>query len=180
MDVTKNSPESMQHIAIEVSNMNTSLDFYRQVLSMKLTEKHEALEIKEIPVALSFLRLATSSCHHDLVLVHDPKKKYKLKKDCSSPNFHHMAFSFKDQKTWQLKLEHIKDLNVEVIRGPVLHSPFQEGGEGSWGENKSFYILDPDGHRIEFFCDMASVDEKGYYRDENNKLIAEEARAVEV
>ena len=91
-----------------------------------------------------------------------------------------MAFSFKDKQTWENKIKQIVDLGVSIVRGPVLHSPFQEGGEGSWGENKSFYIIDPDGHRIEFFCDMASIDSEGFYRDENQNLIAKEARAVEV
>ena len=173
-------PECMQHVAIEVSNMQKSIEFYREILGMKLTEQHEAFEVKAIPVALSFLRLANSSRHHDLVLVHDPKKNYQPKANCSSPNFHHMAFSFKDKQTWENKIKQIVDLGVSIVRGPVLHSPFQEGGEGSWGENKSFYIIDPDGHRIEFFCDMASIDSEGFYRDENQNLIAREARAVEV
>lgn len=179
-DAKTRSPESMQHIAIEVKSMEKSLDFYKKILGMKLTEQHEAKEIKNIPVALCFLRLATSTNHHDLVLVHDPNKTYQEKKDCLSPNFHHMAFSFKNEKAWQNKLEHIKKMGVSIVRGPVLHSPFQPGGEGSWGENKSFYILDPDGHRIEFFCDMASIDEKGYYRDQDNKIIAADARATEI
>lgn len=174
------SPDSMQHIAIEVTDMKKSIDFYRKILGMKLTEQHEAGEIKEIPVALSFLRLKHSKSHHDLVLVHNPNKKYHAKDKCLAPNFHHMGFCFKEKKSWELQLAHIESNQVKVIRGPVVHSPFQKGGEGSWGENKSFYILDPDGHRIEFFCDMATIDGDGFYRDENNLLIHEEAKVSEL
>lgn len=179
-DHTTASPQSIQHIAIEVKDMPRSLEFYRSTLGMKLTEKHEAHEIKEIPVALSFLRFSASKNHHDLVLVHNPKKKYEPKESCFSPNFHHMAFSFKDKASWEVQLKDIRQEGVEIIRGPVLHSPFQKGGDGSWGENKSFYILDPDGHRIEFFCDMASIDEKGFYLNEEGQIINEKARAVEL
>ena len=174
------SPDSMQHIAIEVQDMTKSIAFYRQVLGMKLTERHKAHEIKEIPVELSFLRLSHSENHHDLVLVHDPGKSYQEKAKGLSPNFHHMGFSFKEEASWLKQLEYVKSCEVEVIRGPVLHSPFQEGGEGSWGENKSFYILDPDQHRIEFFCHMARIDEEGFYRDEKGALIDEKAKAIEV
>ena len=170
----------MQHVAIEVKNMSESIAFYKRVLGMKLTEKHKAFEIQEIPVELSFMRLASGQHHHDLVLVHNPKKNYESKENCLAPNFHHMAFSFQDQTSWKNFLSEIRDLGVEIVRGPVLHSPFQEGGEGSWGENKSFYVLDPDGHRIEFFCDMATLDEKGFYLDEKGIRIHEEACAVEV
>ena len=47
------------------------------------------------------------------------------------------------------------------MRGPVLHSFVQDRGDGSWGENEAVYILDPDGHRIELFCDLATIDADG-------------------
>lgn len=172
-------PLAMQHIALEVSDMKISLRFYREVLGMKVTEQHSAFEVKAIPVGLCFLRFPQSRNHHDLVLTHDPNKDYTFKAKSTAPNFHHMAFQLTDEAHWLRCLEHIRKLNIEVVRGPLLHSPFQEGGDGSWGENKSFYILDPDGHRLEFFCDMARIDGKGFYRDEKGSLIHQEARVSE-
>ena len=173
-------PVGMQHVAVEVTHMERSIAFYRKVLGMKLTEHHKAFEIKEIPVELCFLRLEASQNHHDIVLTHNPNKKYESKETSSAPNFHHMAFKLENESSWKGFLSYIHNCKVEVVRGPVLHSPFQEGGEGSWGENKSFYVLDPDGHRIEFFCDMASIDSKGFYRDEKNSLIDEKAKVSEL
>ena len=60
-------------------------------------------------------------------------------------------------------LERAISLDLEIVRGPVLHSAFQKGGDGTWGENWSFYVLDPDKHRIEIFCEMANIDNNGNY-----------------
>ena len=54
-------------------------------------------------------------------------------------------------------------MSLEIVRGPVLHSAYQSKGDGTWGENWSFYVLDPDKHRIEIFCEMAEIDNAGYY-----------------
>ena len=54
-------------------------------------------------------------------------------------------------------------MNLNIVRGPVIHSSFNKKGDGSWGENESFYVLDPDNHRIEIFCDMAIITDEGNY-----------------
>ena len=41
----------------------------------------------------------------------------------------------------------------------------------TWGENESFYVLDPDNHRIEIFCDMAVINKKGEYINIDNKVV---------
>jgi catechol 2,3-dioxygenase-like lactoylglutathione lyase family enzyme len=151
------------HIAIEVADMDRSIEFYRNLLGLRLTERHEASEIPQIPVALAFLRAEEN--HHDLVLAHNPKKKYRARTPDDDleglAGFHHFAFEMEDREAWLSQLEKVKTLGHEIVRGPVVHSPWDPRGEGSWGENESFYIFDPDGHRVEMFCDMATIDEDG-------------------
>ena len=67
----------MQHFAVEVSDTDRSIEFYRRVLGFRLTERHSAHEVKGIPVELTFMRL--SDVHHELVLMHNPAKKYTAK-----------------------------------------------------------------------------------------------------
>ena len=43
-------------------------------------------------------------------------------------------------------------------RDPFFIAAYQSKGDGTWGENWSFYVLDPDKHRIEIFCEMAEID----------------------
>ncbi len=169
------------HIAIEVTDMDHSIKFYRELLDLRLTERHEASEIPQIPVALAFLR--SEENHHDLVLAHNPSKKYRARTPADDleglPGFHHFAFEMADRDTWVKQLEKVKNLGHEIIRGPVVHSPWDPRGEGSWGENESFYIFDPDGHRIEMFCDMATIDDEGGYTNAQGAKI-EGPTAIEV
>jgi catechol 2,3-dioxygenase-like lactoylglutathione lyase family enzyme len=178
--MTKPSKICQQHVAIEVSDVEKSIDFYRKVLGMKLTERHAAGEVQAIKVELVFLRI--SDHHHDLNLVHLPGKDYKRKNaQASEVNFHHMAFEYPNRAAWLKQLEHVQACGVTILRGPVLHSPYQPGGEGSWCESESFYYEDPDGHRIENFWHMARIDEDGRFRyPDTGELVDENARADEV
>ena len=60
---------------------------------------------------------------------------------------------------------------IEIVRSPVVHSPWHPCGEGSWGENESIYVLDPDGYRIELFCDMGTIDAEGAFIDAYGKTL---------
>jgi len=156
----------LHHVAIEVSDMDGSIQFYRDLLGLKLSERHAAGEVAEIPVELAFLRLHDN--HHDLVLAHNPTKRYSKaqRADQDGPvACHHIAFEYPDRDAWLAQLEQVKALGIDIIRGPIIHSAYQPGGEGSWGENESFYLLDPDEHRIEMFCNMGKIDADGYLQD---------------
>jgi len=158
----------LHHVAAEVSDMDLSIQFYRDLLGMRISERHPAYEVASIPVELTFLRLHNN--HHDLVLTHDPSKTYRAAtiadRAAGPPGFHHFAFEFPDRETWLKQLEKTQEIGVKIIRGPLIHSP---RAEGSWGENESFYVLDPDGHRIEFFCNLGSVNDEGWICDGNGK-----------
>lgn len=155
----------MQHVAIEVSDTDRSIEFYRDVLGLKLTERHPAYENPNIPVELTFMRIG--NVHHELVLVHNPAKKYQPKPTRPEddlegiPSFHHYAFECANREDWLAVLEKVKAKNATIVRGPVLHSFVNPRGDGSWGENEAVYILDPDGHRIELFCDLSTIGDDG-------------------
>ncbi len=151
----------LHHVAAEVSDMERSIEFYRELLGMRVSERHAAGEVPTIPVELTFLRLHNN--HHDLVLSHNPKKSYRPATEedgrLGPAGFHHFAFEFSNRDDWLLQLERTRMMGVNIVRGPLVHSP---DAEGSWGENESFYVLDPDGHRIEFFWNLGSIDADGW------------------
>ena len=158
-------PARMQHFAVEVSDPERSVAWYRRMLGFKVTERHAANEHPDIPVELNFMRLGDT--HHELVIVHNPAKNYRPKparpeEDLDGPPmFHHFALECDNRADWLRLLEHVKSEGATIVRGPVLHSFVQARGDGSWGENEAVYILDPDGHRIELFCDLATIDTDG-------------------
>lgn len=158
----------VQHVAIEVADTDKSIAFYRRVLGFKLTERHAAGEVAAIPVELTFMRLGDR--HHELVLVHNPKKTYRPRPTRPEddrdgpPSFHHFAVECDSREDWEATLAHARAEGAEVVRGPVVHSFVDPRGDGSWGENEAFYILDPDGHRVEIFCNLAFIDPDGVHR----------------
>ncbi|RMD94612.1 MAG: VOC family protein [Alphaproteobacteria bacterium] len=168
-------PARLQHFALEVSDTDRAIAFYREVLGFKLTERHAAGEVEGIPVELTFLRLGNR--HHDLVLVHNPAKRYRPRptrpeEDAEGlPSFHHFAVECDSREDWLAMVEKIRALGVPVVRGPVLHSFADPRGDGSWGENEAIYILDPDGHRIEIFCDLATIDPDGVHRNARGERV---------
>ena len=150
--------------------MDRALAFYRGFLGMRLTERHAAGENPDIPMELAFLRLGEQ--HHDLVLAHDPQRQYLPRNAGSGPvGIHHLAFECPDRQSFLDHLSRARKQGLDIVRGPVLHSESQEGGDGSWGENESFYVLDPDGHRVELFCDMARVDTQGRFVTVDNRIV---------
>ena len=66
----KDKIRRFHHVALEVSDMAASINFYCDVFGYQLTEQHEASEVPAIPVELAFLRLGEN--HHDMVLSTDP------------------------------------------------------------------------------------------------------------
>jgi len=167
--MTQPKPARLQHFAVEVSDTDRSIAWYRDMLGFKLTERHPAGEHPDIPVELTFMRLA--DVHHELVLVHNPAKTYiprpaLFQDDLEGPpSFHHYALECDTRDDWLALVDHVTDKGAKIVRGPVLHSFVQARGDGSWGENEALYILDPDGHRIELFCDLATIDPDGTHRN---------------
>lgn len=165
----------LQHFSMEVSDTDRSIRFYREILGFKLTERHAAHEVAGIPVELTFMRLGEQ--HHDLVLVHNPSKKYRPRpvrpEDDSDgpPSFHHFALECASREDWQQVVDRIREKNVTVVRGPVVHSSYDPRGDGSWGENEAIYILDPDGHRVEIFWALATIDPDGVHRNVEGKRV---------
>ena len=163
--------------------MDRSIAFYRDFLAMKLSERHPAGEVEAIPVELCFMR--STSAHHDLNLVHNPAKTYRPRPETPAddldgpPSFHHFAFECANRQDWLAMLDKAKLMGLRIVRGPVVHSPWDPRGDGSWGENESFYVLDPDNHRIEIFCNMATVGDDGVYVNFDGERM-EQATADEV
>lgn len=151
----------LQHLALEVSDTDRAVAFYRDMFGFKLTERHKAHEVAAIPVELTFMRLGAA--HHDLVLVHNPAKTYAPRPArpeddlAGAPSFHHFALECDSRADWLAMVEQLRAKGARVVRGPVKHSMAHPAGDGSWGENEAIYVLDPDGHRIEIFCDLARV-----------------------
>ena len=71
MPIPSNGFKGLQHIAIKVSNIDISLDFYINVLGFTVSERHDPGEHPIFKSGLCFLRCGP--LHHDLNLVFFPE-----------------------------------------------------------------------------------------------------------
>ena len=103
-------------MAIDVSDMEKSIAFYRKLFGYKLTERHEAGEVEAIPVELAFLRLRNSN-HHDMVLSHTPGKKYRARNAQDNIEgttlFHHLAWQCHDRDAWLEMQAQVKEMDIK-------------------------------------------------------------------
>src|SRR5215471_16685740 len=118
------------HVVLNVRNAEKSRDFYTQTLGLKVA--HENLE--RGAVFLSF-----GKEHHDLALFQlatgEPPHEQQ-------PGLHHMA--------WQLgSYEELVDAYRELkAMGVAVESTVEHN------VTRSVYFPDPDGNRVELYCDM--------------------------
>ena len=177
----KNPIKHFHHMALEVSDMEKSIAFYRELFGYRLTERHEAGEVEAIQMELVFLRI--NDKHHDFVLAHSPDKTYRARNAADAEEspayFHHLAWECTDHAAWDEMKVKADKMGLEIVRGPVVHSKYDPRGDGSWGENESFYVNDPDGHRLEIFCDMATIADDGVFVSHEGDRI-EEAKVIEI
>ena len=144
------------HIGIQVTNVDRSITWYRDVLGLTLTGRWPMGENGE----MAFMRFTDD--HHNIVLFTHPTRVTDENRHAGYNALQHIALEVADRDEWLRALADLKRKGVEIVQGPLIHGP--EGGPGA-GRNmggsgsRSFYFLDPDGNRLEIYTDMMKVPE---------------------
>jgi len=120
------------HIVLKVRDAAKSRDFYTRTLGLKVA--HEDLE--RGAVFLSF-----GEAHHDLELFQLATGEAP---DAAQPGLHHMAWQLGSVEELQAAYRELKALGVP-IESTVEHNV-----------TRSIYFPDPDGNRVELYCDMVA------------------------
>ncbi len=152
----------VQHVGLKVHDLDTAVAFYRDVLGLRVSDRYEPGDYPHSPWGICFMR--GGSLHHDISLVAYPKdaRLHPRPDGMRDPGvgLHHVAFQVDGKEALEAWADHLRARGVEIVRGPLVHSPGHPEGDGTLGENRSFYFYDPSGNGIEIFCDMAEVDEE--------------------
>ena len=152
---------SLGHIGIQVSDMDRSLKFYREVVGLKLTGRWGP---PDFPGQVCFMRV--DQLHHNFVLFGLPEGT-----DSTPPSvgidttkrkdvgLNHVAFQVDWREDWLAALDHVRSCGVELVSGPYVHGHEAQDEKGFIGGSGShaFYFLDPDGNRIEIYTWMMDV-----------------------
>jgi catechol 2,3-dioxygenase-like lactoylglutathione lyase family enzyme len=148
------------HIGIHVGDVDRSIEFYREVLGLKLTGRWAPPDFIR---PICFMRIDDK--HHDVVLFElpeDAKKAGVRGTDTAhrrEVGLDHLAFECDSREDWLHALDHVRSCGIELVDGPTVHGhegkQYRDfaGGSGS----HAFYFLDPDGNRIEIYCWMMRV-----------------------
>ena len=120
---------SFDHIAFQVSDMDSSISFYTQKLGFKLKSRSTNEEEKE---EYAFLE------HEDarLELIRNLKREYK-KSEIKRPYCPHFCLEVEDMGS---SVELLRKSNV-----PIVHGPMETKGDATW-----VYFCDPDNNILEY------------------------------
>ncbi len=118
------------HVVLKVRDAGKSKDFYVQTLGLKVA--HE--DLTRGTVFLSF-----GKEHHDLALFQLASGEPPA---AEQPGLHHMAWQLGSFDELRDAYKELKDLGVKV-ESTVEHNV-----------TRSVYFWDPDGNRVELYCDM--------------------------
>ena len=124
--------EKIDHVVITVKNLNKTIDFYTNILGMKLEEFSSSLDNKQIRYAVSF--------GSQKINIHEEKKP--IKPNALNPSSGSMDICFISKNKINDWVHHLvkKGINIEI--GP-------EKKTGALGPILSIYIRDPDFNLIE-------------------------------
>lgn len=133
--------EGINHITFSVSNLEKSIEFYKNVFEARLLVRGEKLAYFD----LNGIWLALN-----------------VQKDISRnqiyESYTHISFSI-DEKNYQMILKKLKDQNVDIREGRPRHEE----------EEKSIYFRDLDGHLFEFHTKTRD-DRISYYKNSRKGL----------
>jgi len=118
------------HVVLSVRDAAKSRDFYTRTLGLRIS--HE--DLKQGAVFLSFGRE-----HHELALF---QVATGAPPDASQPGLHHMAWQVGSFEELQAAYRDLKAMGVDV-ESTIEHNV-----------TRSVYFRDPDGNRVELYCDM--------------------------
>lgn len=160
----------LDHIAIKVRDIDESVEFYRDVLSMEVSDW-----IGDQVVFLRTPGVAEESQHHEMNItqmsdselstleergeleldLHDFEKELPEDGPPMLPTtgpIYHIAFKVPDYESLESAKTELEARNHPIYRGIGRHGP---------GSNLFLYFPDPDGYPIELTADMEAAPEEG-------------------
>ncbi len=140
------------HIGILVSDFERSFKFYTETMGCKVTNRRKGADGRET----AFLRF--NEDHHDFVIGTAPEGADVTSAQGGDRLIQQIAFLVEDREAYLEALAHLHKHGVTPASKVLVHGP--EGGQGqgvNGSGSRSFYFYDPDGNRLEVYCDAVKV-----------------------
>ena len=130
--------EGIDHVVVMASDVDRSLDFYKNVLGGE-AEFEEAFRMGKIPV----LRVRIGKAIINLQRLNEPANIVADQLESGT-----VDLCFRWSRSIQEAIDWLKEKNVDVIEGPVP----RPAANGVWGQ--SIYFRDPDGNLLELLTTL--------------------------
>ena len=124
--------EKIDHVVITVKDLNKTIDFYTNILGMKLEKFSSSLKNYQIRYAVSF--------GSQKINIHEEKKSFKP--NAFNPSSGSMDICFISQNNINDWIHHLEKKGINIEIGPKQKT-------GALGPILSIYIRDPDFNLIE-------------------------------
>jgi catechol-2,3-dioxygenase len=124
------APRKLGHIVLKVRDAQRSKDFYTGALGLKVAYEDRAH-------GAVFLSLGAQ--HHDLALFEGATTEASRGPEAG---LHHMAWQVDSFEALQAAHRHLRELGI-AVESTIAHNV-----------SRSVYFRDPDGNRVELYCDM--------------------------
>ena len=124
--------EKIDHVVITVKDLNKTIDFYTNILGMKLKKFSSSLNNNQIRYAANF--------GSQKINIHEEKKPFKP--NALNPSLELMDICFISQNKINDCMNHLEKKEINIVIGP-------EQKTGALGPILSIYIRDPDFNLIE-------------------------------
>jgi catechol 2,3-dioxygenase-like lactoylglutathione lyase family enzyme len=121
-------PQDLNHVVLNVGDMERSERFYRELLGFQLTDRFIG--------GLSFW--ACNANHPSLAFSQFP----------GGPAFHHAAFDMKDWEEWIRAVYFAGERGIKRVWGPGRHL---------FGNNLFSYYKDPEGNTVEYTAEVEQL-----------------------
>jgi catechol 2,3-dioxygenase-like lactoylglutathione lyase family enzyme len=120
-------PQGLNHAVLRVTKYEETKRFYRDVLGFRLSDETEN--------TMAFMRCNQN--HHSLAFVNSDQA-----------SLHHIAYTVEDWSALAVGIKTLGDAGICRIWGPGRHGP---------GNNVFSYYQDPDGHVVEYTCELQQI-----------------------
>ncbi len=129
-------PKKLGHVGIYVKDLEKSKTFYTEVVGLKVSD--------ELPARAVFMRC--SHDHHDTVLFQLPSEKPGHSRN-DRVELQQLSYEVDRLDELRQKVAELRAQGIEVI-GPEQKGP---------GMDKTIEFRDPDGNKIQFYCEMDQI-----------------------